>query len=525
MKNLTALKVTCYFVTLGLITSCDFKPYVQTNLKLTQDTIAFGDPKPLDTLETSENSYQSCIVRDMQWTPGSAESILLEPTDWVFPGNVLDAKSLQDGSYITIVGDRKSINLVIDGQIFNKMSIEVPNPGQKSIKDAIISMLKSGKIGSQPADVTLSAKEVYSEDHLKLMMHSKYSAGFGSLAAGFDFNNTNISTRYLLDLTQIYYTINTETPLSGFFKKKPKQLTESSPAPVYISSIKYGRRVMIIVETQKSDEQKEADFKAQFNTVASSGSLDVNMFSEKFFSDKSIKILVKGGNADNTYNVWKAVSNKKEIFDILAKDAQWSLNNLGVPLAYQVRNTSDNSNFYISQTGTYKARICTLKSQNDTTINVSPFERLCAFHVGGDDRNFGDNPDANFSIKLEADKNIVRCKIEGFMKEPGGDGTAGSIIVSRNIIELPDDFTIIQITSPSEMTQPTVRLGNKGQNPFTFDAQRYPVSLVSIIGDSNGNNDDDLYPGECVDDIHAQIRTIVFNPISIRYTRKVKKVH
>lgn len=522
MKNLTILKITCYFVTLSLITSCVCKPYVQSNLKLAQDTTAFGDPKPIDTLEISENNYQSCIVRDMQWTPGSAESILLEPTDWVFPGNVLDAKSLQDGAYTTISGERKSINLVIDGQIFNKMSIEVPNPGQKSIKDSIISMLKSGKIGSQPANVTFSAKEVYSEEHLKLMMRSKYSGGFGSLSSGFDFNNTNISSRYLLDVTQIYYTINTETPLSGFFNKKPQQLNDLSPAPVYISSVKYGRRVMIVIETQKTNEQTEADFKAQFNAVASSGALNVNMFSNKFFSDKSVKILVKGGNADNSYEVWKAVSNKEEIFDILAKDAQWSLDNLGVPLAYQVRNTSDNSNFYLSQTGTYKARTCTIKSQNDTIINVSPIERLCAWHVGGNDRNFGDNPDVNFSIKLEADKNIVRCKIEGFMKEPGGDGTAGSIIVSRNIIELPNDYTIIQITSPSEMTQPTVRLGNKGQNAFPFDAQRFPVSLVSIIGDSDDNNDDDLFPGACGDDIHAQIRKIIFNPISIKYTRKAK---
>tara|TARA_R110002096_G_scaffold426224_1_gene635701 strand:+ start:2444 stop:4018 length:1575 start_codon:yes stop_codon:yes gene_type:complete len=524
MKNLTALKVTYYFVTLGLITSCGSKPYVQANLKLAQDTTAFGDPKSLDTLETSENNYQICLVRNMQWTPGSAESILLEPTDWIFPGNVLDAKSLQDGAYTTIAGDRKSINLVIDGQIFNKMSVKVPSPGQKSIKDSITSMLKSGKIGSQPADVNISAKEVYSEEHLKLMIRSKYSGGFGSLSAGFDFNNTNISSRYLLDVTQVYYTINTETPLNGFFNKKPELLTDSSSAPVYISSIKYGRRVMIIVETQKTDEQTEADFKAQFNAVASSGSLDVTMFSNKFFSDKSVKILVKGGNADNTYKFWKAVSNKEEIIDILAKDAQWSLDNLGVPLAYQVRNTSDNSNFYISQTGTYKARMCTIKSQNDTTINVNPIERLCAWHVGGNDRNFGDNPDVNFSIKLEPDENIVRCKIEVFMKEPGGDGTAGSVIVSRNVIELPEDYTIIKITSPIEITQPTIRLKNKGQNPFPFDT-RYPVSLVSIIGDSDDNNDDDLFPGACGDDIHAQIRNIVFNPISIRYTRKAKKAY
>lgn len=492
--------------------------------KIEQDTTAFGDPKPIDTLEQNENEYQTCTVRDMQWTPGSAESILLEPTDWVFPGNVLDAKSLQDGSYTTIAGERKSINLVIDGQIFNKMSIEVPSPGQKSIKDSIISMLKSGKIGNQPADVNLYAKEVYSEDHLKLLVRSNYSGGFGSLSAGFNFNNNAVTSRYLLDVTQIYYTINMETPPSGLFNKRPEKITDSSAAPVYISSIKYGRRVLIAVESQETDQKTDADFKAKFNAVASSGSLDINIFSDKFFTDKSVKVMVKGGNAENAYKIFKAVSNKQELFDILAEDAQWSLNNLGVPLAYQVSNTSDNSSFYISQTGTYKARMCTIKSQNDTIVNASTIERLCAWHVGGNDRNFGDNPDVYFSIKLEPDKNIINCKIQAFMKEPGGDGTAGSVIVTKKIVELPEDYTIIQITTPTEVTQPTIRLGNKGQTPFPFpDAQRYPVSLVTIIGDSDGNNNDDLFPGACGADIHCQIRSIVFHPISIKYTRRTKK--
>jgi hypothetical protein len=523
MKHLIPLTALSYLLAVCLLVSCK-DPYPTSLKKIIQDTSAFGDPKPLDTLDQNENEFMSCTVRDMQWTPGSAESILLEPTDWVFPGNVLEAKSLQDGAYTTIAGDRKSINLVIDGQIFNKMSIEVPNPGQKSIKDSIKSMLISGKIGSQPADVNISAKEVYSEEHLKLLVRSKYSGGFGSLAAGFDFSNANISSRYLLDVTQIYYTINMETPQSGFFNKRPEKITDSSIAPVYISSIKYGRRVLISVETQQADQKTEADFKARFNAVASSGSLDVNIFSDKFFTDKSVKVMVKGGNSDNAYKVFKAVSTKQELYDILAKDAQWSLDNLGVPLAYQLRNTSDNTNFYISQTGTFKARMCTVKSQNDTIVNVNPIERLCAWHVGGNDRNFGDNPDVDFSIKLEPDKNIIWCKIQGFMKEPGGDGTAGSIIVSRKIIELPEDYTIIQISTPRDLVQPTVRLGNKGQTPFQFpDAQRYPVSLVTVIGDSDGNNNDDLFPGACGDDIHAQIRSIIFHPISIKYTRRNKK--
>lgn len=521
MKRSDRLIPLSFLLILISLFSC--KDSYPTLKKLSQSSKAFGDPKPLDTISQNENEFMSCTVRDMEWTAGSAESILLEPTDWVFPGNVLDAKSLQNGEYTTIAGDRKSINLIIDGQIFNKMSITVPQPGQKSIKDSIISMLTSGKIGSQPSDVNISAKEVYSKEHLKLLVRSNYSGGFGDLSQGFNFNNNNISSRYLIDVTQIYYSINVETPLHGFFNERPEKITKSSFAPVYISSIKYGRRVLIAIETNETDQKTEADFKAKFNAIASSSSLDMSIFSNKFFSDKSVKIMVKGGNSSNSYNIFKAVSNKQQIFEILAKDAQWSLNNLGIPLAYQVRNTSDNSSFYISQTGKYKARMCTVKSQNDTVININPIERLCAWHVGGNDRNFGDNPNVNFSIKLEADKNIIYCKLQAYLCEPGGDGTAGSVITSTKIIELPDDYSIVEIYTPTNLIQPITRLGNKGLNSFNYaNSESYPVSQVTVVGDSDDNNDDDLFPGACVDN-HAQIRSIKFYPIRFKYTRKIRK--
>lgn len=520
MKNLT--QFCSFLVLVFILCNCSKKkPYKDAFTAIKQDSAAYGDPKTIQTISSEQNPIQVCEVKEMSWTPGDGESILMQPTGWSFPGNVLDATSLQDGRYRTIPGDRKPINLIISSPAFVRRSITVDKPGQKSIEDSIKVMLDAGKSGTEEADITISAKEIYSEEHLKLAIKSKYTAGFGSIAAGFDFKNSNISKRYLLDITQVYYTINVEAPNGGFFNALPDGLTPESPSPIYISGVKYGRRIMLIVEMDESQATTQVDFAAKMKAISQEQKLDMSLFTSNFLSNKSVKLLAKGGKASTIFSAFRAIDNRDSLFSIISKDATWSKDNLGVPLGYEVKNCSNNDVFYLSQSGTYKARICEFKTQKDTTFTIGNLERLCAWHVGGKDRNFKGNPKVEFSIQLETHKNIVMCNINMKATEQGGDNTTGIVQRSIKIIDLPEDYTILEVT-PKNIVQSGKDLENKGLTPFTF-ASSFPVSLVSIIGDSDGNNNDDLYPGACVDDIHCQIRQIVFNPITVKYTRKLGK--
>lgn len=493
--------------------------------KIEQNSSEFGSPNALDTLEYQEDEYQTCVVNNMEWTPGEGNSILIEPTSWVFPGNILDTKSILDGRYTEIVGDRKSISLIVDGLMLNKRSAVVPEPGQKSITDTIDSMLRSGKVGNGRADTDVFSDEVHSEEHLKLLVRANYVAGFGSLSAAFDFNNSSVTSRYLMQVTQVFYTINVERPKSGFFEELPDDLKESSSlSPVYLSSIKYGRKIFIAIENFSTERRTEASLEAKFGALRAKGSLDFNLFSEDIFRQGSVKVLAKGGDPKTPYNIFKAVASKEELGSIVEKGAEWSLDNAGYPMAYEVKNTSDGSIVYLSQTGKYRARICTVKSGYDSIINPIALERLCAAHIGGEDRNFGNNPHVQFSIELTPYKNVVNCKIWAHFVEPGDDRTAGQVIKDYKIVELPEDYFIHEITSSKSIVFPDTFLGHKGIIPFNFnDATKSPVQMVSVIGDSDDNHDDDLYPGNCVDDKHCQIRSINFYPIQFQYTRMSKK--
>jgi len=155
-------------------------------------------------------------------------------------------------------------------------------------------------------------------------------------------------------------------------------------------------------------------------------------------------------------------------------------------------------------------------SIHDTTILIQDIERLCAVKSGGDDRNFGSDPFIQFNIKLEAGKNSVWAQIMANITEPGGDRTSGNVQRYEKIIDLPENYTIETILTPIEANI-SAQLTHKGLNPFAFIEETSPISLVTLVGDSDGNNNDDLFPGPCVDDIHAQIRRIQFYPIKLRY--------
>ena len=500
---------------------------IMKNKKIEQDS-TYGSPVEMRSYDSTENAFQECSVKDMHWVAGDAETILLDPgPEYIFPGNVMDARSLQNGKYANLQGERTPITLIINSPAFNTPIWRVEDPSASTITTAIDTMLRSGVTGNVAADVTVHAHEVYSNEQLQIIMKSEFSGGFGSVAGGFDFKNATVLSRYLLDVAQVYYTIFIEAPKNHqFFKRQPEDLPETDPAPVYVSSVKYGRRVLISVESKEADQKKDAYLRAKMNAIASSGSIDLNLFSDNFFSDKDVKVLVKGGDASNAYKVFKAVSTKTELFDALEKDAHWSMSNLGVPLSYQVKNTTDNSNFYVSQAGDYKARICKIKDQHDSIINIDPIGPYCLWQTGGTDRNFGENPNSEAIITLKLDpnnKNIIRALIEVRMKEPGGDVTSGAYLNNLAVITLPEDYEITEITSATTFAKPSSQMKSQREENNGVDGAT-PIQSIVLIGDSPGdsNNDDDLFPGACMPN-HAQIESIRFYPVSFRFSRKVAK--
>ncbi|GAA3984548.1 thiol-activated cytolysin family protein [Hymenobacter antarcticus] len=479
------------------------------------------DEKKLLSQKTINTPTEKCEIKEMEWSPGKAETILLDPqSDIIYPGCVLDAASLQDGRYTEIIGARKPIKLSTSLAITKIGAAPVNNPKNSSVRQGIRSIINSAINGRNPAQTTISCVEIFSKEHLGLVLQGKYSAGFGNVEAAYNFDREDVKSRYLLDVTQVYYTIDVDAigPY-GFFDYKPHGPVDYSP--VYISSVKYGRRIMVIMETDRSIQGQAASIKAEFSSFAASGSFSANSLVEKLFDEKSVNILAMGGNPNAPFEILRAVARKASLHDILINGAIWGPNDQGVPLAYTLKHCTDGSIFTLVQSGKYTSRTCTMKQTEEYSLELSDIVKLCATPDGGEDREFdGEGPDLDFRLDIFNEGNNVYANISCNWTQSENGNTHCSVYKNRVLIgKVPDNYAVLDIKS-TKVASYKGKLKGHGSHAIERNIMSEPtgpVRILSIIGDTP--DDDDPWVGDCGSE-HTQIQKISFFPIIVSVRNK-----
>lgn len=516
MKNL--IKIAGIFILVLYLASTSSCQYKLPGDKVVVDTTDVN--KPISKIiKTDTTSEEICITEKIKWKPGSDETFTIDPqSDVIYEGAVIEASSLQNGKFTPITGGkRKPINISISIPSFDTVSTKIEVPSLSTIREAKKRILKSKQQGMQPAQFSVDCYEVFSKDHLNLIFKSKYSSGFGKIEGGYNFDDTTVRSRYVLDLTQVYYSMDVDAPgREGFYSKKPDNVGEFSPA--YISSMKYGRKVLIFIESKENIQNKAFNLKAEFTLFAGSGELSANSLTAKLLNENSIKILAIGGNPENPYYLFKALADKKTLHDILIKDAIWSLKNQGVPLAYTVRHCSNGSIFTLTQYGEFVARKCEMKSSNEMTINPPNLNNLCPDHIGGDREFDGKGPRTSFRIKIFNIENDIVANVFCDWIETESDYTHG--VFNKNIViaHIPDNLQILEITSSKETSWDYTDNNGHTSEGNTFQDSMSPIKSISIMGDTG---DDDDLSFNCGLFMNTGIKEIQFYPIKI-LTRKIK---
>jgi hypothetical protein len=473
------------------------------------------------TMKTTSTSREICKVQAITWTPGDNESILLDPMANVFPGAVLDAESFQNGKFILIDDQkRKPVTVYVNGPIFKgRASRKNVYPKGSDIVDSVNTVLKDSIVGSPPTKLVINIHEIYSRDHLNILLKGKYSGGIAKVEAGFNFDDLSIKSRYLLDVTQIFYEVNIDHPgRSGFFKDKPTLIGDISP--LYVSQVKYGRRIMIALESTQNIQGREAQLKAEFGTFAKS-STENKIINDKFLTENTLKVLIMGGDPDDSFRIFRSVNNRDSLYAAISRGAKWSLQNLGVPLAYTLNKTSDGSIFNVGQTSTYIARKCEVKPTNEWVLKSPEVLNICPGpNYGGDDREFAGDLHFTATINVTAEGNSIFAVINANWQEDDGNTSGTTVNYKMLLGVVPDSLEILDITSAKSFSQGDIRIPGYGPYnvPMTLGPGSSCVQALFVVGDSP--NEDDMYPGECADDIHTKIKRIVFFPIKLNCTRR-----
>lgn len=402
------------------------------------------DPPSLIFDSLSESSGLVCSEKKYAWAPGNPEPLLLNPaTDAIYPGAMLGGGSIRNGDYAVITGKRAPLTLSVSLANVSQASTTVPEATLSNVREGIIELLGQNLNGSIGAEAAYDVFEVYSENHLKVMLGAHGSFGFGDIKASFDFSSSSTTRKFVAKFTQIYYSVDIDFPPTPeeFWKRFPNIETFHGYVPAVVSSVKYGRVILFMMEVDESSRITNAAIEAQFN----SGGFEAALADSVRNALVSKKLLVVGGNTAAIN-----IGNEEELNAIIASGAEFNLSNPGKPIAYTMKFIHNNSVANVVSTSEYTVKDCQINLENhdvvDPTIISGPF---CPTRQDGNTR-IGNQTvlyDISANLTLSPDSSELLLNFVYSVNEDGGDHTSGYGVWQESIYTAPPTKKIKRILS------------------------------------------------------------------------------
>ncbi len=327
------------------------------------------------TLQTEEIDFAGnweCKDFEVDITEARGEYRTFDPnSEIIWPGNLLQGNSISKATPDPIVVERAkgefTINL-INGSSSSTTSAEVTEVDQTRVVGALNDILADNN-GLIPANFTYEKYEVQSQEELALKMGVNVSTLTTDVKAKMAFSQEQSFNRILVDFSQIYYSMIYEKPTSLEQVFAPEvtvddlsQYIYNGNPPVYISSVTYGRRLYVLIESTSSVTDMQAAISATYNSalVEGSGSVDVNMV--KDLEENKIKIFAMGGDASDALAAFEG--DFSALKNYLQADDQDYLK--AAPLSYVMRDLASHQVVNIGVSTTFTV------SQCDPLYDIAP---------------------------------------------------------------------------------------------------------------------------------------------------------
>lgn len=292
----------------------------------------------------SGNDQFFCTRKTVNLTEGYSDYPQFDPNSQViFPGNLLQGNTLDNATPSGIPVERGPgtivINLVNGASSASRQLEEV---GLGSVFDAMNEIIADNP-GDLPARTTYSMERISSREQLGVSLRAEYNSLSTDVQGSFSYESDVSYNRFLVRLTQSYYTIAFEAPTdpADFFgpdvtvNQLSRYIQPGNPA-AYVSSVTYGRVFYLLIQSTDSVQEIEASVDASFNGAVSGGGIggDVKYVSE--LSNVKIGGYAIGGNAN------QAAAALTGDFDALSTFiAEGGTITTGQPLSYTVNAAND----------------------------------------------------------------------------------------------------------------------------------------------------------------------------------------
>ena len=263
---------------------------------------------------------------------------------FIFPGAVLTKESINKGLY-RLVGNptlwKKEITIYFSLPVKSM----VIAPTKAALESAIVDATQSKDFtGRQSQMFSYRMKEFSYYKELKLAFGANVNIGnFFSVDVNVNNGRIESNTALFVDFSQIYFNVGMDFPYDGniFINEdiRQKYLFQN---PVYVGSVNYGRKGIILVESSKSYRDLSVAIRAAFNAKIVNGELSLDTSTKEILNEAQIQICIIGGDG---HEATKTVTGFHAFQEFIIKGGVYSSQVYGVPISYTGVYAEDNSMF------------------------------------------------------------------------------------------------------------------------------------------------------------------------------------
>lgn len=310
-----------------------------------------SEPKTESVKQEIENGIPVTYVTTTQRFKASAafdQQILLNPSsDVIYPGSVLFAHTIEDGSYKEIYnGEKRPIGVSYDltgvkqasGETVGVVSGTIIPTRSNFVKlhNSIMSQNITGKSSTYSFEETTVTDE--SEFGVKFNLGVGYSSPAieTKVKAGFDFKKSTKKYKHMIKFMETFYTVDVDQGGETFLYKSFNVADFNGYRPVYVASIAYGRLAYLTIESDEDLQTVKATIDAAVDAKVSGTTYEGDFETEynTFKKNNKINITVIGGSV---------VSTTLDGFMDMLKNDSFSVRNPGKIVAYKLRFVDDNT--------------------------------------------------------------------------------------------------------------------------------------------------------------------------------------
>ncbi len=296
----------------------------------------------------------SCDVERVDLTSSPATFVTVAEHDAIYPGAVLQGNSLANGTPTEILSPNRggelsiSLSTTLDGIA---AAVDLPSVSLAAVRTARDDLFE-GRDAENFSDVfVVNVEQIDSEEDLRVKLKVKADGPTWGVKGKFSFSDNTKFKRFLLTLTQRFYTLTFTPPANDaefFTGVDPNLLANKISAdnpPVYVSSVTYGRLIYVLVETTDETTSAQADIKGTYDAALTSGEIEAGVKYAYDLKNINIEAVVWGGGS---------TEGGLTPGDFIPSDGDFDFENLGEkllasqlitraePISYQVKTVKGN---------------------------------------------------------------------------------------------------------------------------------------------------------------------------------------